>query len=111
MAGFSARRTFSLWFPGLVVALFGLGLTYGLARQQQDAGRAIAQITITRAASKVRSNWTFCQAFSTVDAVLLRCSCEKGWMIESAATTIPARNSRAAMTCNVVGHQGRRGAS
>ncbi|MGA0583115.1 MAG: bifunctional diguanylate cyclase/phosphodiesterase [Castellaniella sp.] len=53
MAGFSARRMFSLWLPGLAVALFGLGLTYGLAQQQQDAGRAIAQL---RFSEEVRSS-------------------------------------------------------
>ena len=53
MAAFSARRTFSLWFPGLVVAVFGLGLTYGLAQQQRDAGHSIAQL---RFSEEVRSS-------------------------------------------------------
>ena len=53
MAAFSARRTFSFWFPGLVVAIFGFGLTYGLAQQQRDAGRSIAQL---RFSEEVRSS-------------------------------------------------------
>ncbi len=53
MAAFSARRTFNLWFPGVVAALFGLGLTYGLVQQQRDAGRSIAQI---RFSEEVRSS-------------------------------------------------------
>lgn len=53
MAASSARRTFSLWFPGIVAALFGLGLTYGLVQQQREAGRSIAQL---RFSEEVRSS-------------------------------------------------------
>ncbi|MGB7523588.1 bifunctional diguanylate cyclase/phosphodiesterase [Castellaniella sp.] len=53
MAAFSARRTFSLWFPGFLVAVLGFGLTYGLVQQQRETGRSLAQI---RFSEEVRSS-------------------------------------------------------
>ncbi|MGE4451298.1 bifunctional diguanylate cyclase/phosphodiesterase [Castellaniella sp.] len=53
MAAFSARRTFNLWFPCLLVAVCGLGLTGALARQQRETGESIARL---RFSEEVRSS-------------------------------------------------------